>query len=194
MRLDYKWLSLFSLVSTSDQINYLKYPYLAGNLLSAVLPEQAAVWSYPVTEDCTGEDISDERIYINMINSFLGRMHLASHLELMNEEQLAVIMEGVAYYDTLTEAKKTALPYLPMGFTQFGADKVVAGFKTEQKIYLAVWCIGEAKRIDIPVQEQVKNVEIAYPSKPAATCVKTESGLAVEFTRSDAAVFLEISL
>ena len=205
MRMDYKTLSAFSLVSTSDQTNYLKYPYIAGNILSAVIPEQAAVWSYPVgcaepgepmLHDAAwvAENITYDRIAMNMINSFLGRMHLASHLELMNEEQLAVITEGVAYYDTLTEAKKTALPYLPMGFTQFGADKVVAGFKTEQKIYLAVWCIGEAKRIDIPVQEQVKNVEIAYPSKPAATCVKTESGLAVEFTRSDAAVFLEISL
>jgi hypothetical protein len=47
----------------------LKYPYLAGNLLSAVLPEQCAVWAYPITEKCQGEDITDERIYLNMINN-----------------------------------------------------------------------------------------------------------------------------
>lgn len=44
----------FSIASTSDQTDYCKYPYIVGNILSAVLPEQAAVWSYPVglwTED-----------------------------------------------------------------------------------------------------------------------------------------------
>ena len=109
MRMDYKNLSTYSLVSTSDQTDYLLYPYIAGNILAAVLPEQAAVWSYPVASDCTkGEDVSDDRIVINMINSFLGRMHLASHLEYLNEHQMDLIREGVAYYNTLSEMKKTA--------------------------------------------------------------------------------------
>ena len=136
--MDYKTLSVFSLVSTSDQTNYIKYPYIAGNILSAVIPEQAAVWSYPVgcaapgapmTHDAAwvAENITNDRIAMNMINSFLGRMHLASHLELMNEEQLSIVGEGITYYDTLTEAKKSALPYLPEGFTHFGAERVVAG-------------------------------------------------------------------
>ena len=119
--MDYKTLSAFSLVSTSDQTNYLKYPYIAGNILSAVIPEQAAVWSYPVGCAEPGEpmlhdaawvqeNITDDRIAMNMINSFLGRMHLASHLEMMSQAQLDLIAEGVAYYDSLTDAKKTALP------------------------------------------------------------------------------------
>jgi alpha-galactosidase len=52
-RMDYQTLSHFSIVSTSDQTRYKWYPYIAGNILSAVLPEQAAVWSYPV--DSYGE-------------------------------------------------------------------------------------------------------------------------------------------
>ena len=69
------------MVSTSDQTDYLRYPYIAGNILAAVLPEKAAVWSYPVASDCEkGEDVSDDRFVINMINNFLGRMHLASYL------------------------------------------------------------------------------------------------------------------
>ena len=51
MRMDYQTLAHFSVVSTSDQTHYDKYPYIAGNVLSAVLPEQAAVWSYPVGSD-----------------------------------------------------------------------------------------------------------------------------------------------
>ena len=45
MRMDHKTLSAFSLMSTSDQIHYDRYPYIAGNILCAVLPEQAAVWN-----------------------------------------------------------------------------------------------------------------------------------------------------
>ena len=204
MRMDYKTLSVFSLVSTSDQTNYLKYPYIAGNILSAVIPEQAAVWSYPVgcaapgapmTHDgaWVAENITNDRIAMNMINSFLGRMHLASHLELMNEEQLSIVEEGIAYYDTLTEAKKGALPYPPDGFTHFGAERVVSGFKTEDKIYLAVWCLSGEKSIDIPLDEKIKEVKIAYPSKPSATCEKTDKGIVVEFSATEAAVFLELN-
>ena len=203
MRMDYKTLSAFSLVSTSDQTNYLKYPYIAGNILSSVIPEQAAVWSYPVgcaepgapmTHDAAWvqENITGDRIAMNMINSFLGRMHLASHLELMSKEQLDLIAEGVAYYDSLTEVKKTALPYLPEGFTQFGAERVVSGLKTADKIYLAVWCLGEEKRMEISLDTTPKAVKIAYPSKPSAICKTTQDGIVVEFIRSQAAVFLEI--
>ena len=126
MRMDYQTLSHFSIVSTSDQVSHIKYPYIAGNILSAVLPEQAAVWSYPVQS--LGMDIFDgddyqsvnrridkEQVIMNMINSFLGRMHLASHLELMTDEQLKLVTEGVAYYNSLTEEKRTAVPYFPDG-------------------------------------------------------------------------------
>jgi alpha-galactosidase len=201
--MDYKTLSAFSLVSTSDQTNYLKYPYIAGNILSSVIPEQAAVWSYPVgcaepgapmTHDAAWvqENITGDRIAMNMINSFLGRMHLASHLELMSKEQLDLIAEGVAYYDSLTEVKKTALPYLPEGFTQFGAERVVSGLKTADKIYLAVWCLGGEKRMAISLDITPKAVKIAYPSSPSAVCKTTQDGIVVEFIRSQAAVFVEI--
>lgn len=92
MRMDYETLKHFSIVSTSDQIDYKKYPYIAGNILSAVLPEQAAVWSYPVVgnggpEDpfrsrrkLGGKEYRKEQIVMNMINSFMGRMHLASRI------------------------------------------------------------------------------------------------------------------
>ncbi|MBR5570267.1 MAG: hypothetical protein IKW10_05155 [Oscillospiraceae bacterium] len=150
------------MVSTSDQTDYLRYPYIAGNILAAVLPEKAAVWSYPVASDCEkGEDVSDDRIVINMINSFLGRMHLASHLDYLNEHQMDLIREGVAYYNTLSEMKKTALPYFSMGFTQFGEKTVVAGLKNDNKIYLAVWNLEGEKELFVPIAEGVKDAKIA---------------------------------
>ena len=192
MRMDYKTLSTYSLISTSDQIDYLQYPYIAGNILSAVLPEQAAVWSYPVGSDVKAADVADERIVVNMINSFLGRMHLASHLDEMSESQLELVTEGVQYYNTLSEAKKTAVPYFPNGFTCFGDDNVLAGFKTAEKIYLAVWCLKGEKNITVQIPEGIKNAKIAYPTKHnTQMCVKNDV-LTLSFTTDKNAVFLEI--
>ena len=203
MRMDYKTLSHFSIVSTSDQVDYAKYPYIAGNILSAVLPEQAAVWSYPVGVGVVGlpltydaewvqQNVSNDRIVMNMVNSFLGRMHLASHLELLSKEQLALITEGVAYYNRLSEDKKKGLPYFPNGFTKFGDTQISAGYKTENAVYLAVWCLGEDTEVSLPLPEGIQTVSVGYPS---ATNVKAEikdGGLSVRFARANQAVFLEL--
>ena len=195
MRMDYKTLSAYSLVSTSDQTDYQLYPYIAGNILAAVLPEQAAVWSYPVTGDCEGEnDVSDERIAINMINSFLGRMHLASHLEKLNDRQLGLIREGVEYYNTLSGIKGSALPYFPLGFTSFGEKAVCAGLKHGNKVYLAVWNLHNARFVHIPFNKTVTNAKIAYPSSTSVHLCRNDRGLDVMFPNPLDAVFLEITL
>ena len=193
MRMDYKSLGVFSLVSTSDQVDYLKYPYIAGNILSAVIPEQAAVWSYPVGR-CTKEEITDDEIIMNMVNSFLGRMHLASHLEYMNESQLALVREGVAYYKTFSEVKKTATPVLPLGFTHFGDERVAAGLKSGKKIYLAVWCLSDKKGIDIPLGEKIASARLTYPMVQNAKIKAKGDVLRLRFDRKNTAAFFEIEL
>ena len=209
MRMDYKSLSLYPLVSTSDQVDYLKYPYIAGNILSAVIPEQAAVWSYPVvigeigafikpehnTEWAKGA-VSLERIAMNMINSFLGRMHLASHLEILSPEQLELIKDGVAVYNRISEMKKTALPYLPCGFTKFGDKHVVAGLKDENKIYLAVWALGNADLapIEIKTETPIKSARVIYPTTLESKFTVNEKALTVYFTSENQARFFEIEI
>ncbi len=195
MRMDYNTLSYYSLVSTSDQTDYLLYPYIAGNILSAVLPEQAAVWSYPVASDCeSGEDVTDERIVMNMINSFLGRMHLASHLDYLNDHQLKLIRDGVEYYNSLSEMKKTALPYFPLGFTKFGDSAVCAGLKNGNSVYLAVWNLNNVRSLHIPFTEKVLEAKIAYPSVTSTFLCRNDRGLDVIFPSQKCAVFLEITL
>lgn len=193
MRMDHKTLSAFSLVSTSDQTHYLLYPYIAGNILCAVLPEQAAVWSYPVTGDCAGEDVSDDRLAFNMINSFLGRMHLAGHLEWLNERQLALIREGIAYYHSLTEMKKRSLPCFPNGFTHFGDKSVCAGLRDGNKIYLAVWNLEEEGPVTVNIPHITAAV-FAYPTSSAAVLTWDAQALTVCFPHSASAAFLEIEI
>ncbi len=208
MRMDYKTLGVYSLISTSDQTNYKNYPYIAGNILSAALPEQAAVWSYPIdtgfgdpnstfaaTPEWVEANISKEQVIVNMINSFLGRMHLASHLELLSEEKFALVQEGVTYYKTLTEAKKQAVPYMPCGFTNMGAESVVAGFKADRKIYLAVWCLKGSTNVRVPIEEGIAKVKLAYPSASTAQFEDNGNELSVVFAKGNGeAAFFEIEV
>lgn len=204
MRMDYETLSHFSIISTSDQTGYLNYPYIAGNVLSAVLPEQAAVWSYPVdskggvnaafvpTKEWGDTHVSKEQVIMNMINSFLGRMHLASHLEILDEEKFSLVCEGVAYYKSLSEAKRRALPCLPNGFTQFGDELVASGFETESKLYLAVWNLGESKHAEITLPFGAKKVKLAYPSCAKTAFALEEDKLCIDFEGARIARFFEI--
>ena len=201
MRMDYETLSHFSLVSTSDQVSYKKYPYIAANILSAVLPEQAAVWSYPVSQiddfepETVRSGVTNEVIALNMINSFLGRMHLASHLELLSDEKIALIRAGVDYYNSLTEGKRRALPYLPMGFADFRDTAFASGYIVDGKrVYLAVWNLGGDKPLSITLDGNIKSCKVGYPVSLPTNFTVSGNQLTVSFTTEYMARFFEIEL
>ena len=205
-RMDYQTLSHFSIVSTSDQTRYKWYPYIAGNILSAVLPEQAAVWSYPVdsygepnakfTPDFqwVQEHISEEQVIMNMINSFLGRMHLASHLELLDEKKKALVKEGVAYFKELSKVKEAALPFMLNGFCNFGDELVVSGLRYDNILYLAVWNLGNTKERKIQLGKPIESAEIVFPQKYTIPYSVNGECLDIMFTEDYQARFFEIHL
>lgn len=204
MRMDYETLKHFSVVSTSDQTDYKKYPYIAGNILSAVLPEQAAVWSYPVdsygvpnsvfcpTREWVEEHISAEQVIMNMVNSFLGRMHLASHLELLSNEKLLLVKEGIEYFDSISEWKKSALPYFPIGFTDFSAKFVASGLKLGDRILLAVWNLDGEKRRKIELEEKIHSLKITYPKAAETKVSFVDKNLIIDFSQPFQAMMIEI--
>ena len=205
MRLDWESLSRFSVASTSDQTDYKKYPYIVGNIFAATLPEQAGVWSYPVaspgsigvvyepSEDYIENNISAERVTMNMVNAILGRVHLASRIDLLNGELLRLVKEGVDYYNSLTDIKKKAYPYLPLGFARYGDSVVACGLKYLNKIYLAVWNLkGENKAI-IPINEKVISVKVGYPMQLETKYSFNNGKLTVHFNEITARLF-EIEL
>ena len=204
MRMDYGTLSHFSIVSTSDQISYKKYPYIVGNVLSCVLPEQAAVWSYPVdskvegfapTSEWVNQNVSNEQIIMNMINGFLGRMHLSSHIELLNEDKIGLVRDGIEYYNSLKDIKKIAVPYMPLGFTRFGSNLVASGLLTKKRLYLAVWNLDGELDVDIPLYEiKPLAANIAYPKSSLVEVSLNGDILNVNFTDKIQAIMLEIEL
>ncbi len=202
MRMDYQTMQHFSIVSTSDQTRYIRYPYIASNMPFGMLPEQAAVWSYPVnsltvkaddlTEEWVQENISREEIVMNMINSFLGRMHLASHIDLMNDEQKAIVKEGVAYYKKLAKNKKEALPFFPIGFITEGQELIASGLKADGTLYLAVWNMGDAATREIPVGNEYSKAVCGFPLSNELPFDLKDGKLTVDFTQKYQARFFEI--
>ena len=205
MRMDYKTLSLYPLVSTSDQVDCYKYPYIACNILSACTPEQSAVWSYPVggingeclrdvTKEWTDANVDADRVAVNMINSFLGRMHLASNIGRLDGERLELVKEGVKYYNTLTPFKKEALPYFPLGLTTMDETTVSSGLIKGKSIRLAVYNLDGEKQKRIPLKGLIANVKVGYPSLSAVKVSAQEDILIVDFTKERQAVFVEVEL
>jgi hypothetical protein len=134
---------------------------------------------------------SDEQIIMNMINSFLGRMHLASDLSLLGDEQFSLVSEGVEYYKSLSKVKKSATPYFPCGFTRYGEDFVSAGFETEEKIYLAAWNLGGKLCREIPILNAT-SAKCAYPQNNDLLFSLNNGRLNIEFTEKYQARFFEI--
>ena len=164
------------------------------------------MWSYPVGTDTPGftptrewvnDHISNEQVIMNMVNSLLGRIHLASHLELLSEQKLDLIAQGLAYYDGMIDFKKTAVPYMPLELTRFGNTLVASGLKDDGKLLLAVWNLGGERDVTIPLSGIApKSVRIAYPASPAYAipCSLQNGALHVSFTEDNQARMLEIAL
>lgn len=202
-RTDYKALSIFHLLSTSDQTNYLHYPYITANIMASVLPEQAGVWSYPVDVDlfdparpeATNDRVSRERVVLNMVNALLCRVHLASRLFLLDEEKQALVREGVAFYVRIAEEKKRAVPYLPMGYARMGDTSVSVGIKTEKRLYLSVWNLSGERDVTVPLPEiTVKGAKVAYPLSLPTDFTYTENSITLHFTEDVQARIFEITL
>ena len=205
MRMDYETMRHFSIVSTSDQIDYKKYPYIAANIASGVLPEQAAVWSYPVGSELTPggyfnpskewveENITEERVVFNFVNAMLGRIHLASHIELLSPQKYALAVEGIECYKSLTDIKKKAFPVFPCGFADFTKKYACSGLKFDGKLFLAVWSVGGGDEFDISLNGY-KSATCLYPKNNTLKYSLGNGHFKVCFTEKYQARFFELSV
>jgi alpha-galactosidase len=161
-RLDYSTLDNVNLASTSDQTDYKLYPYIISNLLTAILPEQAGVWSYPRSENMKEEDIDLECIAMNMINSMIGRIHLASKLYLLDQEKQKMIKDGIDCYNYLKEFRENCVPYYPIGLSNYKDKHLAFGYQTEKKAILFLYNMSSDEDISIKLNG-IKNVKVIYP-------------------------------
>jgi alpha-galactosidase len=166
MRMEYSMLSRQSIQSVTDQTDYLKMAAIATNCMTAVTPEQAAIWSYPLSNgDC-------EETIFNMVNAILFRIHQSGHLAEIANERLAYVQEGINCHHSICEEVKNGLPFWPIGLASFSDDFLSVGVDCGKRLYLAVWRInGEKDSVILPIrlaQGNKANVSCLYPS--SATC------------------------
>lgn len=163
LRMDYAMLSRYSIQSTSDQEDYIKYATISANAPSALTPEQAAVWSYPLT------DGDEEEVIFNMVNALLLRIHQSGHLVNLSKERMELVKEGIAYYKTIRKDIKKALPYWPLDLSEYKDAWACIGQKVPGRDYIAVWRRNsQSPVLSIPVPHlKGREVEVicGYPAK-----------------------------
>lgn len=158
MRMEYSLLSRCSIQSVTDQTDYMKMAAIACNCMTAVTPEQAAIWSYPLV----GGD--EEETIFNMVNAILFRIHQSGHIAKLSPERIRYIHEGIRYHLSICERVKDGLPFWPLGLASMSASHFCAGIDCGDVQYLAVWNVRSREQIRIPVRPDVDAIRCAYPA------------------------------
>lgn len=171
LRMDYAMLSRYSIQSTSDQDDYLKYATIAANSPTALTPEQSAVWTYPMNHDAADRinaEALKEEVVFNMINAMLQRVHQSGHLARLDKERKALVKEALDVYKKIRADIRQATAFWPLGLSDFSDEWVAMGLTAGSVSYLAVWRReGNNTACELPVTMyagQKKKVSCIYPS------------------------------
>lgn len=162
LRMDYAMLSRYSIQSTSDTEDYIKYSTIAANAPSALTPEQAAVWSYPLKEG------DDEEAIFNMVNAMLLRIHQSGHLAQISRERFALVKEGIDYYKKIRRDLRQGLPFWPIGPASYQDGWASVAIVSGKKTYMAVWRRGsQESTVTLPhkcLRRKKAEAVCAYPA------------------------------
>lgn len=154
MRMDYAMLKRHSIQSISDQVDYIKFASIVVNAPTAVTPEQAAIWSYPMTES------TEEAVIFNCVNTCLMRIHQSGNLDAISEKAKSIIRENFDFYRKYRRYIPKCKPFWPLGLAKEGDDWMCLGMQCEERILLAVWRCGGEESQEI-VLEKYKGQEIS---------------------------------
>lgn len=167
LRMDYAMLQRHSIQSTSDQEDYRHYASIAANAPTALTPEQAAVWSYPL------RNADAEQTVFNMVNAMLLRVHQSGNLAELSPLCSALVKEGIDCYKRIREDVKSGLPFWPIGLSAFSDAWSCLGLQYEGGAYLALWKRrAETDELTLPMgQFAGKKIEakLLYPLTEAET-------------------------
>lgn len=163
MRMEYSHLSRYNIQSVTDQTDYIKMAAIAANCMTAVTPEQAGIWSYPLRDgDC-------EEVIFNMVNAILLRIHQSGHLAEITKDRFKLVCEGIDYHKKIVNDTKNGLPFWPIGLASMSDEYISAGIDCGKKLYLAVWRIeGNKESVSLPISQAYgkdASVKCAYPKK-----------------------------
>jgi alpha-galactosidase len=102
-----------------------------------------------------------------MVNALLLRIDQSGKLAALDTERFELVCSAIAYYKTIRQDIRRALPFWPLGMPHFGDPWITFGLKTENKTYLAVWRLTGKATMQIPVphlHKKTVRIKCAYPS------------------------------
>jgi alpha-galactosidase len=177
-RMEYAMLSHLQLQSSSDQEDYRLYPTIAVGESAAVLPEQLAIWSYPLAQG------DADATSFNMVNAMLFRIHQSGHLAAMERENFAQVKTGLGIYkERIRQHISSAVPYYPLGLPDI-TDKispVALGMRSVQSNYIAVWRLQGDDRVHLAKADP--NMRVLYPEDLGIRVEPEGQGITVVFPR-----------
>jgi alpha-galactosidase len=187
MRVDYAQLSRMSIQSTSDQTDPLRYVPIAAAAPSAVTPEQSAVWAYP--QPGWSADLNA----LTVVSALLGRVHLSGRVDLLDEDQLSAVAQGMAVYKAIRHRLPVADPYWPLGLPGWYDDWSALALRTPEAVLLAVWRRGGGDTVRLPLPCTGSVATVRYPTGTAATVALSGTDLTVSLPAAPSACLIEVS-
>jgi alpha-galactosidase len=178
-RMDYAMLSRLQIQSMTDQEDYLKLPAILVGASAAVLPEQLAIWCYPLA------NADADQASFNMVTGMMCRIHQSGRPDSLSPEAWKQVAEGIRMYkDVLRKHIPAAVPFYPLGTSDVTDFKtpIVLGMQSPQQTLLAVWRIDGPATVKIPWKG--KNSRLLYPADLGIKISAAEGSLQVEFPRT----------
>ena len=183
--MDYAMLSRLQIQSMTDQEDYLKLPAILVGASAAVLPEQLAIWSYPLA------NADADQASFNMVTAMLCRIHQSGRLDSLSTEAGKQVAEGIRIYkEVLRKHIPEAVPFYPLGMSDVTNPNaaVALGMHAPKQTLLGVW------RLDGPATTRIPwtygEPKLLYPSDLGIKIATSDGTLQIEFPRSRMACLL----
>ena len=177
-RMDYAMLSRLHIQSMTDQEDYLKLPAILVGASAAVLPEQLAIWSYPVANS------DPDQASFNMVTAMMCRIHQSGRLDSLSPQAWGQVAQGIRIYkELLRKHIPNALPFYPLGSSDIteSQDPVALGMRSKDRTVLAIWRLDGEAKITLPLP--MPDAKVVYPVDLGVKITTSESSLVVEFPR-----------
>ena len=177
--MDYAMLSRLQLQSMTDQENYLRLPAILVGASAAVLPEQLAIWCYPLAK------ADADQASFNMVTGMLCRIHQSGRLDLLSAEASKQVADGIrVYMDLVRKHIPEAVPFYPLGLPNITDSKapIALGMRSSGQTFLATWRIDGPATTKIPWTS--KDARLLYPSNLGVKITPVEGALNIEFPRT----------
>jgi len=164
-RTDQSLLCRLPIQSLTDQQDHRLMPPIAAAAPLAVPPEQGAVWAYPQPQFSAAENA------FTMASALLGRIHLSGRIDLLDEEQIALVQRAITTYKSYRHVLPTAVPHWPLGLPAWDDGVVCLALEAaDTQWYVLVWrreeSVGGRRRVEVPLPGPVE-MEVLFAGDEA---------------------------